>query len=119
MSELRVARLFHGIVVAGAAIGCGAYAANRDSPVATDNPAMDQGSPERTDAGMPSPAMLTAADCDSPQQFRCTAQYVPVDCYCDAEAPLSTDACPSYGRFECESYDPPTGCQCDTSILIR
>lgn len=111
-------KLFHGIVVVGAAIGCGADAAMGDSPVA-ENPAVDHGSPERTDATVPPPATLTAADCDSPQQFRCTLQHVHVDCYCEAEAPLSAEACPTYGRFVCESYDPPTGCQCDTNILIR
>lgn len=113
MSELRVARLFHGIVVVGAAVGCGQEPpGTRHSPMPMENPALDQ----RTDAAA-DPA--TAADCAAPQQFRCTAQFVAVDCYCDADAPLSAEACSGYGRFSCESYDPPTGCQCDTSILVR
>ena len=85
----------------------------------SENPAVNQSSPEPTNVNEPSAAPLTVADCDSPQQFRCTAQYGPVDCFCDAEAPLSVEACVAYGRFVCESYDPPTGCQCDTNILIR
>ena len=118
MSELRVGRLFHGIVVVGAAVGCGADATTRDLPVATETPAVDPSEPEPTHVPPPPEDSLTAADCGSPQQFRCTAQSVSVDCYCDPEAPLSADAC-EYNRFVCESYEPPTGCQCDTNILIR
>ena len=52
------------------------------------------------------------AACDSTAQITClTYEPEPLDCYCDPNAPITSDDCDNR-NFVCYSYDPPLGCAC-------
>jgi len=57
-------------------------------------------------------------DCAYTEQFTCT-EYTPEyeACFCDLNAPITSDDCPRPDRFyQCNGLDPDIGCYCITRI---
>jgi hypothetical protein len=119
VADLRLERLFHTLVVVGAALpGCGAREvadslADGGDAAASSTDARDPMSPvaDARDAFVDGGAAKTAADCPTPFQFHC--QGSPPVCVCDPHA-LTPAACEAAGQFVCERYDPYfDSCRCD------
>lgn len=114
-------RLFHAIVVVGAALGgCGgktdAPEGSRDAGVGSDR---DPRGNDRVDAGADA-AVATCAgpvtapeQCASPADFFCEFCSPNVRrCRCDPTAPDDPTLCEKTQDYHCESYEPMTGCRC-------
>ncbi|MDF2693032.1 MAG: hypothetical protein K0S65_1415 [Labilithrix sp.] len=111
-------RLFHAIVVLGAALaGCGGRT-DRPREDAGRGPSND-GAPdagETSDAG--SDCVGTAQrveDCASPADFVCEScsSSVSWKCRCENGSPESPDACEKPQDYRCQRYAPlRTGCRC-------
>ena len=132
-TECRAAtlKLFHCIVVMGAAMGSGC-GGNEEAPApgTTDARSDDPSTPATTDADCPAEASpfqspfgcystdpcgsmqypRSPKDCPSPQQLECND---PAGCRCDLTAPLSPADCPIAAQFNCAVWGTPScGCQC-------
>ena len=125
-------KLFHCIVVMGAALGCGDSADTTEST--SQHGGNDGGTPESgttTDAGADStrcnvpmlevyscgyrgacPGTATAPhgpnDCELPQQFDCHQGA----CTCNTSSPLVPTDCAATQDFHCDDWSAPCGCQC-------
>jgi hypothetical protein len=125
-------KLFHCIVVMGAAIGSGCGSKEEADP------------PGGSDGSSDGPAILTASeggcqgdgsegflyvvgcasndpcgapqaprrpqDCPLPQELECNP--VTSSCQCDLAAPLSATDCPLTAQFRCDDWLQPCGCKC-------
>ncbi|MEO8184145.1 MAG: hypothetical protein ABI895_35445 [Deltaproteobacteria bacterium] len=133
----RVSRLFHGVVVVGAGLGCGGRAGDRDRPVAPSNPppldpAQNDPSPSVTPATQP--GAPRPDNCVQPSQFSCESfahypacAYYGVDCdlaqcACDATRPAVPGDCEYPEQFRCEPElyaGWVVGCHCDESAPVQ
>lgn len=128
-------KLFHCVVVMGAAMGGGCGGAeqtgngrSKESGDASDATALL--SPQQ-DASLaffnctafsacvstclgPPEAPHSAQDCPQPQQFQCDGAA----CGCDPSAPRSPTDCPQTAQFVCSSFAPPCSCRCDLEAGI-
>jgi hypothetical protein len=134
-------KLFHCVVVMGAAIGCGgavesatgtpsagsddAGARGPDATVAEPETGRDACDPNMGQGiaippgcfyrgecrGSPS-AALGPADCEKPQQLDCTG---PGGCQCNPTSPLVPTDCARTEQFTCADWTQPCGCRCDVN----
>jgi hypothetical protein len=125
-------KLFHCIVVMGAAMGAGC--GGRQEAVA---PGRDDGGPDASVGGTSTLdaacetgpfasgpgcqyvgvctsgtplAPLGPSDCAHPQQLQCS---LGVPCVCDKAAPLAPSDCPTTAQFQCDDWLLPCGCRCE------
>ncbi|MBK7585130.1 MAG: hypothetical protein IPI67_33690 [Myxococcales bacterium] len=109
------ARLFHAIVVMGAALGASACGGRSES----DSSGTDAGNGGSSgvggvggvggalDAGGPDPS-----DCDLPAQFKCESYFPHVNCQCDTTAIAQPSNCEHSSQFVCEWCSCPPGGIC-------
>jgi hypothetical protein len=107
-----VNRLFHTVVVVGAAIGVGCGGQSRTK----DDGSVDGELPPvvlADDGGViPRPDAFWPNQCASYAQFRCD-RYSPLEgCRCDETAPAGPNDCGGNARFFCESFVCPPGETC-------
>jgi hypothetical protein len=124
-------KLFHCIVVMGAAMGAGCGGAK---VAATDRdaggPDVSPGTGSSPDAACPDAgplapdpgcfyvgvcsgtpaAPLGPHDCAHPQQLQCNILGAP--CTCDDGAPLAATDCATTAEFQCDDWALPCGCRC-------
>jgi hypothetical protein len=128
-------KLFHCIVVMGAAMGSGCGPAtlgpeNREGP-GTDGGTGLSAAPFDLDAACSS-ASLTIGfgcssscrgtpdapsaprDCPFPQQLECDGAA----CACDPTAPLGASDCAETGQFTCDDWSALCGCRCNTGAVL-
>jgi len=114
-----VRRLFHTVVVIGAAAGTGcggqsesAGAKQNDEPLPPVVIAGDGGVIERPDAFWPT-------ECASYSQFRCDS-YSPLEgCMCDISAPLGPGDCGGAQALFCDAWVCPPGETCDSQNNVE
>ncbi len=128
-------RLFHSIVVVGAAIG----AAGCPSTVTQEGTSSGTGGSGGSGTGSSSSTSTGSAggsstggggqggssgitqpsDCPSTTQFFCDFTPNGTVCYCDMDAPLGPEACENTQDFQCEQYQPDyVGCHCDPNAPL-
>ncbi|MDP9002776.1 MAG: hypothetical protein M3O46_22025, partial [Myxococcota bacterium] len=130
-------KLFHCVVVMGAAIGnnaCGGEAttdpgAPRDAGGSNDATASATTGQESgiilsnctaatacffSTCSGPAAAPHSSQDCPRAQQFRCDGAA----CGCDPSAPLTPTDCPATAQFSCGASNPPCGCYCNLEAGI-
>jgi hypothetical protein len=107
-------KLFHCVVVMGAAMG-GGCGVEEDARTATSADA--DGSNDATALGTAGndasviidPACTGVSVCAQPQQYQCDG----ATCVCDPSSPLSPADCPQTAQFECTNFASNCGCRCN------
>jgi hypothetical protein len=122
-------KLFHCIVVMGAAMGegCGGLEGisngvegGVDASPPEANAGVDAARSLFGDAACPfagcystctgtAAAPVSAQDCPQPQQLKCDADT----CTCDPTAPLEAGDCPQSGQFVCDDWATACSCRCN------
>jgi hypothetical protein len=129
-------KLFHCIVVMGAAIGSGCGSEETAAPSGAPDAPSDDPAVPAAEGGCPgdgaglslstsgcfstdpcgsAQAPLRPEDCAKPQQLICD----PSDsCRCDLGAPEVATDCPFTAQFDCADWLQPCGCQCDADAAV-
>lgn len=121
-------RLFHTVVVIGAAIGAGCGGHSSTSTRERDDEPLPPVVVAEDGGIVPHPDAFWPTECASYSQFRCE-RYRPLEgCVCDPEAPLGPDDCGGAPRFFCDARVCPPGetcgytnnvdCRCDPAAPL-
>ena len=129
MRRARIDRLFHSIVVLGAALGAGCSSNVEQvggqsasgsggeggaGGVGGAGGAGGEGGEGGAGGGQDGGAVIDdPSDCPSASQFQCTYVDSGLQCFCDPNAPPGPEACEQTADFHCMEYEPKyVGCKC-------
>jgi hypothetical protein len=132
MGTSRIDRLFHSIVVLGAALGagCSSNVEAIDGQSASGSGGSGGAGGEGGAAGSGgvggaggegggggqggAPVIDDPSDCPSANQFQCKYIDDKLVCFCDPNAPAGPEACEQTADFHCSQYEPEyVSCKCE------